>query len=183
VDEESAAETIGGVIDSLLLPATNATVLLPPVRGLAFLADPDCQDDLDEWWRTTVPPSATLIYLIEQSEGLPQWLDGLDGLFFIRCTAAASRVYEGCESIRPIVAGSTMLFVSLVLTQLADELGIFNGVEASRLVVFATLAEPGRAAHLRNDHTPSASYLPEPMPEVGAATAHPFDLLADMLPA
>jgi MinD-like ATPase involved in chromosome partitioning or flagellar assembly len=60
-----------------------AVFRVPPVRGLAFFADPARQGEVDAWWSAEVPGSAHPVYLLMDAEGLEDWLPGMDGTFYI----------------------------------------------------------------------------------------------------
>ncbi|MGO8685868.1 MAG: hypothetical protein ACLQT7_01600 [Candidatus Dormibacteria bacterium] len=63
--------------------AVPAVFRVPPVRGLAFFADPGRQAELDAWWAVEVPGSAHPVYLLQDAEGLEGWLQGVDGTFYV----------------------------------------------------------------------------------------------------
>lgn len=57
--------------------------LVPPVRGLRFFADESAQAQLDAWWARSVPEERLPVYLVDHEPGLPEWLPGIDGEFYV----------------------------------------------------------------------------------------------------
>jgi len=65
----------------------RAEFLVPPVRGLRFFADDTAQRELDAWWACSVPDPHLPVYLVDHEPGLPEWLPGIDGRFYVGLAA------------------------------------------------------------------------------------------------
>jgi MinD-like ATPase involved in chromosome partitioning or flagellar assembly len=186
---DSDAVTVAGVIEDLLVPQAQATVLIPPMRGTAFLADTARQADMDAWWRSAVPASATPVSLFDHDEDLPPWLAGLDGLLFVRCDEMTRLAYTGA-GVRPVVAATPMHFIAQVLTQLADEHSLFDPLEMRRLLAFTVKDEPQMPARReraaasgeweRESFSATEAHAPRRSANFVALSPHPFELLAAM---
>jgi MinD-like ATPase involved in chromosome partitioning or flagellar assembly len=75
---------------------------VPAVRGLAFFADAASQRELDAWWSQEVPRSAHPVYLVMDADGLEEWMQGLDGTFYVGVRDAARlAVYQADRRVRP----------------------------------------------------------------------------------
>ncbi len=85
LDDGGDSLALAQLLTRLRRPASPlpAVVRVPPVRGLDFFADPERQGELDAWWSAEVPGSAHPVYLMMDAAGLEEWLEGVDGTFYI----------------------------------------------------------------------------------------------------
>ncbi len=108
----------------------NAVVVVPPVRGLAFFADP-C-GELDEWWGEAVPRHAEPVYVLGNEPGLTQWTASVDGLFLVGVDEPADvTAFAGHARIR---AFNVTDAVDYVITVAREFGGIAASIEAASLL-------------------------------------------------
>jgi len=84
LDEEREARLLADLLGDL--PAVHedsSSVFVAPVRGLGFFADGSKQAGLDEWWSSSVRGKAQPVFLVQDHEELPDWIEGLDGFFCV----------------------------------------------------------------------------------------------------
>src|SRR4029077_7340324 len=111
------------------------------------------QAALDSWRARHVSPSAIPIFLLEHEEQLHDWVEVVDGLFWVVCKdPAEAEGYRGRGNVN------------------AQQLGGVHDLPTGILSVF------GQAAGIfsEGDERDSAA------PASGTAALHPFDLLAAM---
>ena len=79
------ATGLSRLLEDVRLPSapTQSLFLVPPVSGLDFFADQSRQQEIDDWWADNVPRDFLPVYLLDHEEGLPDWVKGLDGLFYV----------------------------------------------------------------------------------------------------
>jgi len=79
------ATGLSRLLEDVRLPTapTRSLFLVPPVSGLDFFADVGRQEEIDSWWAENVPRDYVPVYLLDHEDGLPDWIKGLDGLFYV----------------------------------------------------------------------------------------------------
>lgn len=85
VDGEEEASHASALLNDARAAAKREeiTIATPPRRGIEFFADLEMQPDLDRWWGDTVPRNALPIYLANHHDSLVEWMDAVDGHFFV----------------------------------------------------------------------------------------------------
>jgi MinD-like ATPase involved in chromosome partitioning or flagellar assembly len=158
---EDAADSVAlaRLLARMRHPASTvpAVLLVPPVRGLAFFADPARQSELDAWWAAEMPRSAHPVYLVMDADGLEEWLHGVDGTFYIGVRDAARvAAYPLRDRVRPFVCTGPLDFAVAVMHDHSGARGgdlvIFDQADALRMAALS-----GRLPLRPEDETAVAS--------------------------
>ena len=166
LDDPGDSLALAQVLTRLRHPASPvpALFLIPPVRGLAFFADPARQSGLDSWWSAEVPGSAQPVYLLMDAEGLEDWLPGVDGTFYIGVRdSVRMAAYSTAGPVRPLRWTGPLDFAAVVMhDHCAGRNGdpaIFDAADALRMAALS--------GHLpqRPEGEPSAEPLRAPATE------------------
>lgn len=95
----------------------TAVSVVPPVRGRDFFADDRRQLELDEWWAANVIRDALPIYVLEHEDSLWNWLEGLDGWFYVSVPdATAADLYNHVATVVTLVGRDVADYVAAVRT-------------------------------------------------------------------
>ncbi|MBV8195871.1 MAG: hypothetical protein JOY80_10130 [Candidatus Dormibacteraeota bacterium] len=114
--DDVAANTAADIIQHCLA-SLAISVTTPPVRGLAFFADPAHQVALDRWWAETVDPQELPVYIIDDAPGLEGWFAGVDGECFVHRLTSGEGVQH--DRVTAIHADTVEAFAF----QVADRFG------------------------------------------------------------
>jgi MinD-like ATPase involved in chromosome partitioning or flagellar assembly len=158
-----------------------AAFLVPPTRGLAFFADPGRQSELDAWWSVEVPGSAHPVYLVMDAEGLEEWLQGVDGTFYIGVREAhRMAAYAADPRARPFTWMGPLDFATAVMhdhsTARSGGLAVFDQGDALRMAALGgrlPLRPEGETGAVRV--LAAAADLPPSAPSV-APPANPYSI-------
>ena len=176
IEDPDAAAAVADVIEGLRDTATTLAVCVPPVRGAAFFADAAQQALLDRWWGDSVPPGAIPVYLADYEDHILPWLEGLDGLFYMRCDERIGSEVAQSERIRLVAGRTADEFAARVILDLARQ-GYATGVsDAAPLSEVSSAADPLVEPQA---HAPKVLELAGDSTEVRRPPS-PFDLLAAM---
>ena len=171
VDDEAVAETLMRILSDLCADGERLTLHLPPVRGLGFFADSRSQRMLDAWWDAEVPVAVHPLFVIDHREGLPTWLEGLDGRSYVGVTSAeASAEYRLHTNVQLVTGGAPLEFAATVMADLVAD-GLYERAEVDRAQSMAALA----ARQARRDHASSDFVVDD-----DGQGPDPFDLLIAM---
>ncbi|MDQ6747895.1 MAG: hypothetical protein M3010_07320 [Candidatus Dormibacteraeota bacterium] len=150
--DEEDARGLARLLEGLRLgpPAPASRFVVPPVRGLDFFASAAAQPLLDRWWADTVDAAHAPVFIVEHERGLPEWLVGIDGHFYVG--VRSEEIIEGYGSLRATFGGTHPLdYARLVMRDHATSVvPLFSPQEAVRLATLAVdlgavaaAAEPG----------------------------------------
>lgn len=127
------AQRVAAALDEGRRPdGSLALIAVPPVRGLAFFADPERQEKLDRWWAHAIPRDSQPVYLLRHELGIAPWLAGLDGIFVIGTEPDDARVYAGMPDVVTAPSESA-LDIALAAVDLLADVPAFREDAAARL--------------------------------------------------
>ncbi len=171
LDDEDDAEAVARMVSDLCVERGSVIARIPPVRGIAFFADGPAQRTLDAWWELQLPKDARVIFVLNDQDGLPEWLRGLDGYSYVSVTSPArASVYDDRDRVRALSVRSPLDFAAAVMGDLAGT-GIYDEVEIARIRSLAA-AFSERAVPTSDEGEMSGG--------VTADAPDPFDLLIAM---
>lgn len=185
LSDEGDALGLTRFLDEVCIARQRAAILLPPVRGMRFLADGASQEELDRWWAASVPPGAHPVYLMLHEEGLPEWLRGIDGTVYVGVPdeEVAAR-YGACGTVRATVAPDSVALAATVMRETElDPAGPVFDPEASRNVAALGAADVWAWPEPEPQLEPQPESLPAPpafsveLPLASSRAPDPFDLL------
>ncbi len=172
LEDDEDAEAVARMLVDLSVQGSRVVAPRPPVRGVRFFSDGAAQPQLDAWWEVEVPRNAQVIFVVDDADGLGDWLVGIDGSSYVGVSSPAGlATYEHRDGVHGLCARSPLDYAAAVMTDLVDA-GVYAEVEASRL---RSLAAAFTERHIP-DTTPvsgSDGPLDDPGPD-------PFDLLIAM---
>ncbi len=144
LSDEDDAMGLARLLDDVKLPdaAVPAAFLAPPTRGKAFFADDSVQADIDSWWAENVPRNDHPVFLLEHEPGLLEWIEGLDGSFYIGVnTVQDGQIYEASKEIKSFIAHGPLDFAAIVMREFSGGNGtgddIFDQGEAIRMAALS----------------------------------------------
>ncbi len=172
LEDDEDAEAVGRMLCDLSLQGSNVVAHRPPVRGVRFFSDGAAQSQLDAWWELEVPRDAQVIFIVEDADGLGEWLVGIDGSSYVGVSLPAALAnYEHHLGVHAFCARSPLDYAAAVMTDLADA-GVYAEVEALRVNALATAFTERHIPEM--DHASgSDGRRDDPGPD-------PFDLLIAM---
>ncbi len=163
--DDGAAQAAGAALGELVDGDRSWNVVVPPVRGVGFFADPDSQTELDAWWGANVAKHASPMYLLEDDDGLPKWLEGVDGTFVIGVNPQNAERYKENTRVRTVQSGDPLSLA-------------YAAMQAVRPPT-PVRSEPQRRLEDAHDLTAPCSTRDDAM-----QFTHPFDVLAaELAPA
>jgi cellulose biosynthesis protein BcsQ len=111
-DGSAAAEVI-----QRLAPDEGVEVLLPPLRGLAFLtASGAAAAELDAWWQRSSRTPARPTVIVAHAEGLPRLLSGLDADFVVAVPERWQlQLYSALAIVRACHTGDPLRLAAVAL--------------------------------------------------------------------
>ncbi len=172
LEDEENAEAVARMLRDLASDGARVGALIPPVRGVEFFAQTEMQPQLDAWWDSQIPSHAEVIFVVDDRDGLADWLIGLDGACYVGVASMDRMVaYEQRPGLRVFGARSPLDYAAAVMSDLAVE-GTYNEIEANRMQALAMAFTHG------------AKVLPESAAGVDGGVNEPgpdpFDLLIAM---
>jgi hypothetical protein len=172
LDDENSAHAVARMLSDLCVERGGVVACIAPVRGIAFFSDSAAQRELDAWWDSRVPKNATVTFVVDDHDGLPEWLRGLDGVSYVGVASAdRTTAYEDRDGLRAFLATSPLDYAAAVMTDLVSE-GVYDEEEAARMrSLAATFSNEGPPAI--QSRVNAVAGVPEPIPD-------PFDLLIAM---
>jgi MinD-like ATPase involved in chromosome partitioning or flagellar assembly len=188
VRDEVEARRVRGALEDLLTRNTSATIVMPPLRGVAFFADAHRQDEMDVWWRMSIPAGATPVYLLDEDEGVADWVAGLDGVCYVGDRSAAVEsvsTLDRCE-IRRVTIRTSLELVARVTRDFAGERGPFDAHQSVLLERLVNeLPEPAKVSTSGASDWAVAAHSSVAdddaiRREVPVPVKDPFELLAEM---
>ncbi|MHB8719013.1 MAG: hypothetical protein ACYDAC_09005 [Candidatus Dormibacteria bacterium] len=128
------AQRLAAALDEVRRPdGSLALIAVPPVRGLAFFADPERQEKLDRWWAHAIPRHCQPVYLLRHEPGIAPWLAGLDGRFVIGVgDARDAEAYEGLAHVT-VARSHSALDIAVAAIDLFGDTTAFREDAVSRL--------------------------------------------------
>jgi MinD-like ATPase involved in chromosome partitioning or flagellar assembly len=170
LEDDESADAVARTLDDLASDGGRVMTMLPPTRGIGFFSDGPEQRQLDAWWDAQIPRDAHVSFVLEDREGLAEWLIGIDGSCYVGVTSTPRlAAYDHRPGVRVLMARSPLDYVAAVMSDLVDE-GTYDEVEASRMRSLA-------AAFTRESDSISADASGDGETEPGP---DPFDLLIAM---
>jgi len=180
-------------------PATGgaaARFVIPPVRGLDFFAEEGSQAELDRWWASSVPGTASPVYVLMHEDGLAGWLAGLDGSFYIGVAGVGMEAaeYSRVSNAHAVVTDGLLGFANALLADFAaPPRHVFDRGEEQRLGALSESLSPPQEPRppdpFRSLSAPPADPLDPPPPSPPGAhhsameqVADPFDLVMSAQP-
>lgn len=172
LEDDESADAVAKTLVDLASHGSRVIACMPPTRGIGFFSDGPAQRQLDAWWDSQIPRDARVIFVLEDHDGLSEWLVGIDGSCYIG-VGSTSRMgaYSGRESVRVFWARSPLDYVAAVMSDLVDK-GAYDEVEATRMRSLAAACIDEAVAISR-----SATRADDGANELGP---DPFDLLIAM---
>ena len=171
VEGASDAEALLRILTDLCADGTRLTVHVPPVRGIDFFADGRTQRQLDAWWDAEVPIDVPPLFVIDHREGIPNWLDGLDGRCYVGVRSAEAAVeYRQLTNVQLVSSCAPLEYTAAVMNDLVGD-GLYQRKDVDRAQSMAALA----AREARCD----TSSVPFVVDDDGQGP-DPFDLLIAM---
>ena len=188
IRDEIDATRVQGALGDLLRANAPATIALPPTRGADFFADPTRQDEIDAWWRMSVPSGATPVYLLDEDEGVADWIAGLDGVCYVgdRSAIVDSVTTLDRSEVRRVSIRTPLDLVARVTRDFAGEEGPFDAHQSvllERLVNELPDSAVAAPTWATADGSLGTDLDDAIRPEPLAPVQHPFDLLAEMVAA
>jgi MinD-like ATPase involved in chromosome partitioning or flagellar assembly len=170
-DDEDAA-SVARMLNDLASDGGRTIACIPPVRGVGFFADTAAQRRLDAWWELQIPRDAQLIFVLRDSDGLAEWLVGLDGDCYVGATSTAGiSGYPHQQDVRVFRARSPLDYAAAVMGDLVA-VGAYDTVEAERIRSLAASYD-AETASVAGSLNGGGGPADEPGPD-------PFDLLIAM---
>lgn len=170
LDDEEDAEAVARMVSDLSVERKSVIACIPPVRGIAFFADGAAQRTLDAWWESELPKDAHVIFVMNDQDGLPDWLCGLDGYSYVGVTSTARlSVYDNLNGVRALNVRSPLDYAAAIMSDLVAT-GIYDEIEVARIRSLA-------ATFSDHDVPTSDSGIGR---SVTAEAPDPFDLLIAM---
>jgi hypothetical protein len=172
LEDDESAESVARMLRELASSGHHVDTYIPPVRGLGFFSDGDAQRQLDAWWDSQVLSHAQVTFVMEDRDGLAEWLVGLDGTCYIG-VASTDRIltYGHRPGLRTFSARSPLDYAAAVMSDLVHE-GAYDEVEANRIRALAA-AFAGEPVPVAQPAKGGDGRVNEPGPD-------PFDLLIAM---
>jgi MinD-like ATPase involved in chromosome partitioning or flagellar assembly len=171
IEDDTIADALVRILTDLCTDRTRLTVHVPPVRSLGFFADGRAQRQLDAWWESEVPRDAPPLFVVAHREGLPGWLDGLDGRCYVGVRSAeAAAEYRHLTDVQVVSSGAPLDYAAAVMNDLAAD-GLYDRAEVDRA---QSMSERARLETRRD--TSSSPFVVD---EDGQGP-DPFDLLIAM---
>lgn len=132
LDDEENADAVARMLSDLCVERGHVIARIPPVRGIAFFSDSGSQAALDAWWDSQIPKNAQVLFVLDDRDGIPEWLRGLDGRSYVGVTSPSRMsAYEDQDTVKPFLTRSPLDYAAAVMSDLVDE-GVYDEVEASR---------------------------------------------------
>jgi MinD-like ATPase involved in chromosome partitioning or flagellar assembly len=186
--DETDAMRVKGALEDLLEASPSAVVVVPPIRGADFFADAERQDQVDAWWRLSVPSAALPVYLLDEHEGVVEWVTGIDGVCYLgdRSSAVESVTDLGRSEVRRVCIRTPLDLVASVVRDFADEGGLFDAGQSAMFQKFVTELPDSADPVTDAAHRRIGAYREEIDEDNQASAAasvqvqQPFDLLAEM---
>ena len=171
LDDDNSAQAVARMLSDLCVERGDVVACIAPVRGIAFFSDSAAQGEIDAWWDYRVPKNATVTFVVDDHDGLPEWLRGLDGVSYVGVASAErTAAYEDRDGLRAFLARSPLDYAAAVMTDLVSE-GVYDEDEAARM---RSLAATFRNEDpLDTEAHVDAGARADPVPD-------PFDLLIAM---
>ena len=172
LDDEENADAVARMLSDLCIARGQVIARIPPIRGLAFFSDSGAQAPLDAWWDSQIPKGAQIIFVLEDQDGMPDWLPGLDGQSYVG-VASLTRLcaYERQEAVKAFVARSPLDYAATVMSDLVGE-GVYDAAEAART--------RSLAAAFNGAVVSASGSRPDGQIGATAPAPDPFDLLIAM---
>ena len=144
------AQRLAAALDEVRRPdGSLALIAVPPVRGLAFFADPERQEKLDRWWAHAIPRDSQPVYLLRHEPGIAPWLPGLDGLFVVGVADSCdAQEYAGASEV-VMARGDSALDIALAAVELFAGAAAFRDDADARLHHRLSRAQPRVAQRFR----------------------------------
>jgi MinD-like ATPase involved in chromosome partitioning or flagellar assembly len=140
VEDAASAEAVARILTDLCADGARLTVHRPPVQGVGFFSDARAQRQLDAWWDAEVPADVPPMFLIDDREGLPDWLRGLDGRCYVGIRSADAAVaYDGLPNVRLVSPCSSLDYAAAVMNDLVPD-GLYERAEVDRAHSMAALS-------------------------------------------
>ncbi len=171
VEDGDTTDALMRILTDLCVDTSRLTVHLPPVRSVGFFADSHSQRQLDAWWDAEVPADVPPLFVVAHREGLPGWLDGLDGRCYVGVRSAEdASEYQHITNVRLVSSGAPLDYAAAVMNDLVAD-GLYERAEVDRAQSMSARArvEAGR-------DTSSAPFVLEK----DGQGPDPFDLLIAM---
>lgn len=171
------------LLDDVKLPdaPVPATFLAPPIRGKAFFGDDTVQAAIDSWWADNVPRNAHPVFLLEHEPGLIEWIEGLDGSFYIGVNSVQDgQIYEASDEIKSFIAHGPLDFAAIVMREFSGGNGhgddIFDQGEAIRMAALSAdfPIDFDDSDFYPEEDSPPANPLDSPLPQANDPFTSPF---------
>ena len=171
IEDEPTADAVMRILTDLCADNARLTLHRPPVRGIEFFADKHAQRQLDAWWDAEVPADTPPLFLVDHRDGLPGWLDGLDGRCYVGVVSAEGAAeYRRRTNVRVVSSCAPLGYAAAVMNDLAAD-GLYEPAEVDRA---KSMSERARL-ETGHDMSPSPFVLEE-----DGQGPDPFDLLIAM---
>lgn len=133
LEDDETAEAVARTLVDLSSHGGCVKTFMPPTRGIGFFSNGPEQRQLDAWWDSQIPRDAHVIFVVEDRDGLSEWLVGIDGSCYVGVESTARlAAYEHRHGMRALMARSPLDYVAAVMSDLVDE-GAFDEGEARRM--------------------------------------------------
>jgi hypothetical protein len=171
LEDDATTDALVRILTDLCADNARITVHLPPVRSMGFFADGRAQRQLDAWWDAEVPADVPPLFVIDHRDGLPGWLDGIDGRCYVGVRSAeAAAEYRRITNVQVVSSGAPLDYAAAVMNDLVVE-GLYERAEVDRV---QSMSARGRLEAGRD-----GSSSPFILDEDGQGP-DPFDLLIAM---
>src|ERR1041385_5154369 len=118
LDEPEASQSLE-LLASRLDPGGSvpATVVKPPLGGLAFLAtEGEVSDMLDSWWTHYVPADRLPVLILRHEPGLERWVGGMDAEAVVGVQRPDELgLYAGMGNVQAVVGRDVRMLTELVM--------------------------------------------------------------------
>lgn len=172
LEDDENAEAIARMLTDLSSRDSRVVVSRPPIRGIGFFSDGATQRQLDAWWDLQIPCDAAVIFVVDDADGLEDWLLGIDGSSYIG-VASPERIatYEHRARVHAFRARSPLDYAAAVMGDLVGA-GVYAEIEATRVRSLAAAFVQGPVPDASSGAGPDHA-IDDPGPD-------PFDLLIAM---
>jgi MinD-like ATPase involved in chromosome partitioning or flagellar assembly len=132
LNDEENADTVARMLSDLCVERGRVVARIPPIRGIAFFSESGAQPELDAWWESRIPKGAQIIFVLDDQDGIPEWLRGLDGHSYVGVVSPTRlSAYEDQDTVRAFMTRSPLDYAAAVMGDLVGE-GVYDKVEAAR---------------------------------------------------
>lgn len=172
LEDAENADAVARMLIDLCVERGRVVARIPPIRGIAFFSESGAQAELDAWWESQIPNGAQILFILDDRDGIPEWLRGLDGHSYVGVASSTRlRAYEDQATVKAFMIRSPLDYAAAVMGDLVGE-GVYDQLEVARTRSLAA-AFSGTVVPTSGPQVDGPLGTTQPAPD-------PFDLLIAM---